>query len=330
MSKKKGALNKEATKNEKSKVKDKLSKKDVKSAASKTPIVVSTETINLQPLIIPGSIVLVGAMLSLAVFFGLKASNKVEYSYDCDAAAPFSDGCLRSYAADLELDLDDFNTCLAESTFDGDIDIALAEGQEVGVQGTPATYLGKKNGDTFTGFYIGGGMDVEQLSDALKYADNHSVKELKEYWTKQQIADMDSYKQLVINWFSSADGGSLTGAELESTTKEYVDQRLAQIETESKSKLIEADLSKANVTGKGDTVLLEYSDYECPYCKDFAAGTLKEVKDKFVDNDKITFAFQDFPLEQIHQSSRKAANAARCAGDQDMYFKYHDKLFDIK
>jgi protein-disulfide isomerase len=70
--------------------------------------------------------------------------------------------------------------------------------------------------------------------------------------------------------------------------------------------------------------LVEFSDYQCPFCKRARPTVWKLVEDY---KDKIRYIFQDFPLA-FHQYARKAHEAARCAGEQNKYFDYNRKLFD--
>lgn len=72
--------------------------------------------------------------------------------------------------------------------------------------------------------------------------------------------------------------------------------------------------------------IVEVSDYQCPYCKRFADGTLKELKEKYIDTGKVRFVFKDLPLD-FHQHARTAALAAHCARDQGKYWQMHDQLF---
>src|SRR5579875_1694236 len=69
--------------------------------------------------------------------------------------------------------------------------------------------------------------------------------------------------------------------------------------------------------------IVEFSDYQCPYCQR-AESTVKEVLKKY--GDKVRLVYMDFPLP-FHQNALKAAQAARCAGDQGKYWQFHDALF---
>lgn len=73
--------------------------------------------------------------------------------------------------------------------------------------------------------------------------------------------------------------------------------------------------------------MIEFSDYQCPFCRRFFDTTLPALKKEYVDSGKLRYVFRDFPIEQIHPQARKAAEAARCAGDQGKYWEMHDVLF---
>lgn len=69
--------------------------------------------------------------------------------------------------------------------------------------------------------------------------------------------------------------------------------------------------------------LIEFADFECPYCVK-AYPDLKKAKAEF--GDRISFVYKDFPLP-MHAHAQKAAEAARCAGTQNKYWEYHDRLY---
>ncbi len=73
-------------------------------------------------------------------------------------------------------------------------------------------------------------------------------------------------------------------------------------------------------------LMIEFSDYQCPYCRKFALETLKPLLERY--RGKIRYVYRDFPLESIHPYALKAAEAANCAGEQGRYFEYHDILFE--
>jgi protein-disulfide isomerase len=72
-------------------------------------------------------------------------------------------------------------------------------------------------------------------------------------------------------------------------------------------------------------VLVEFTDYQCPFCRIFHAEILPEIKAKYVDQGKLRFVSLDLPLQE-HSMAMKAAEAARCAGDQGKYWELRDML----
>lgn len=74
---------------------------------------------------------------------------------------------------------------------------------------------------------------------------------------------------------------------------------------------------------KAPVTIIEFSDYECPYCKR-ASQTIAEVLTHY--GDKVRFVHRDFPLS-FHQHARLAAEAAACAHAQGKFWEYHDRLW---
>jgi len=77
---------------------------------------------------------------------------------------------------------------------------------------------------------------------------------------------------------------------------------------------------------KASVVLIEFGDYECPHCRDFAAKTMKQIERDYIDNGRIGFVFRDFPLESVHPHAFGAAVAAQCAGQQGRLWEMNHKL----
>lgn len=71
--------------------------------------------------------------------------------------------------------------------------------------------------------------------------------------------------------------------------------------------------------------ILEYTDYQCPFCNRFHTGTYPEIRKNFIDTGKVRFIKRDLALD-IHPQALKAAQAARCAGDQGKFWEMHNLL----
>ncbi|MDP3986919.1 MAG: thioredoxin domain-containing protein [Nanoarchaeota archaeon] len=77
--------------------------------------------------------------------------------------------------------------------------------------------------------------------------------------------------------------------------------------------------------------IIEFSDYQCPFCQRHYSQTAPLLKSNYVDTGKVRIVFRDFPLDSLHPQATPAANAAECVGElggDEAYFEYHDKLFD--
>ncbi len=73
--------------------------------------------------------------------------------------------------------------------------------------------------------------------------------------------------------------------------------------------------------------MVEFSDYQCLFCRRAFEDSVKQIRDNYVKAGKVKLYFKDFPLKELHPDAEAAANAARCAGEQGKYFEMHDKIF---
>jgi protein-disulfide isomerase len=67
-------------------------------------------------------------------------------------------------------------------------------------------------------------------------------------------------------------------------------------------------------------VMVEYSDYQCPFCRQYHVSTFDEIKKNYVDSGRVRYINRDFPLA-FHENARRAAIAARCAGEQGRFWE---------
>jgi protein-disulfide isomerase len=73
--------------------------------------------------------------------------------------------------------------------------------------------------------------------------------------------------------------------------------------------------------------IVEFGDYQCPVCRAFWKEVEPRLRKEYVDTGKVKLIFADFPVVQIHPEAALAAMAVDCAGDQNKYWQYHDKIF---
>jgi len=82
---------------------------------------------------------------------------------------------------------------------------------------------------------------------------------------------------------------------------------------------------------KGDpnapVTIVEWSDFECPFCARFYTETLSQIEKEYIATGKVKFVYRDFPLS-FHANAQKAAEAAECAGEQEKYWEMHDAIFE--
>jgi len=72
--------------------------------------------------------------------------------------------------------------------------------------------------------------------------------------------------------------------------------------------------------------VVEFSDFECPFCGEFARDQFPIIKAQYIDTGKVRFVFKQFPLPS-HPDAELAAETAVCAQDQGKFWEYHDLLY---
>ena len=82
---------------------------------------------------------------------------------------------------------------------------------------------------------------------------------------------------------------------------------------------------------KAPVKVIEFSDFECPYCKSFHAS-MKQMMDDYGKGGKVAWVYRHFPIDEIHPKARKEAQAAECAGElggNNAFWAFADRLFEI-
>lgn len=83
----------------------------------------------------------------------------------------------------------------------------------------------------------------------------------------------------------------------------------------------------ANVVGKGPIAIIEFSDFQCPFCSSYARDTLPTIRKELVDRGMARYIALQYPLEEIHPLALRAGQAAECAGMQGRFWEMHERLF---
>ena len=74
--------------------------------------------------------------------------------------------------------------------------------------------------------------------------------------------------------------------------------------------------------------IIEFSDFQCPFCARFHVQTLPLLLEQYIDQGKVKLVFRDFPIQSIHPNALPASVAAECANEQGQCKPMHDMLFD--
>ena len=82
-----------------------------------------------------------------------------------------------------------------------------------------------------------------------------------------------------------------------------------------------------NRLGTGRVAIVEFTDYQCPFCQKHASETLPVIKQQLVASGQASYFSLNFPLEKIHPLSVLAGEAAECAARQDQFAKMQESLF---
>ena len=94
---------------------------------------------------------------------------------------------------------------------------------------------------------------------------------------------------------------------------------------------VEVTIDDDPILGDEDApvTMIEFSDFQCPFCKQFSSETLPLLKQQYISTGKVRFVFRDYPLKELgHAWSTKAAEAAECAQNQGKFWEMHDKIFE--
>jgi protein-disulfide isomerase len=104
-------------------------------------------------------------------------------------------------------------------------------------------------------------------------------------------------------------------------------QTPAQNTTNPESMFLSLEGTPVMGDAKAPLTIIEFGDYECPYCGRHSNQVLPQIIDDYVKTGKVRYFFKDTPIESIHPQAFKAAEAALCAGEQGKYWEMHDRLF---
>jgi len=124
-----------------------------------------------------------------------------------------------------------------------------------------------------------------------------------------------------------------------SISNEEISQLLKEVQTKAipagqpavpaPPSVIQVSLDDDPVKGNPNApvTIIEFSDFQCPFCSRFFTQTLPLIEENYIDSGKVKFVYRDMPLDSIHQNARPASIASECADEQGKFWEYHDILF---
>lgn len=169
---------------------------------------------------------------------------------------------IKSWAAEIGLDTNKFNTCFDGKTFQANIDKDKSDAATVGANATPS-------------FYVNGVL--------------------------------------------------IEGAQPFDAFKTEIDKAIAGTQTGTK-----VDVAIGHLPAYGQesaaVTMIEFSDFQCPFCKSFFQQTFPQIKSEYIDTGKVKFYYRHLPLD-FHPNAEPFANAAECANAQGKFWEMHDTIF---
>jgi protein-disulfide isomerase len=125
----------------------------------------------------------------------------------------------------------------------------------------------------------------------------------------------------------------------EQITEEDLDKALSKLELKllqdqlpTKQAAVPVKISADDdpIIGNPDApiTIIEFSDFQCPFCARFHTQTLPSILEEYIEQGKVKLVFRDFPIQSIHPNALPASVAAECANDQSKFREMHDMLFE--
>lgn len=209
---------------------------------------------------------------------------------------------LVAISKEVKVDSSKFKSCLTSQKFKDEINKDQQDAQSAGITGTPGFIIGRSSADgKINGVKIAGAYPPEVFKTIFdKLSVNTPVDQIPDLTIQQSFpsasgADLESLKNGITTGTASVDGDPILG------------DKNAQI------------------------TMIEFSDYECPFCKRHFQQTLPELKKNYFDTGKVKLVFRDFiAIPQHNPTAITEALAAECVKDQGgdtAYYQYHDIVF---
>jgi len=133
------------------------------------------------------------------------------------------------------------------------------------------------------------------------------------------------------SYFSNFDSDIVTQSELDEAISK-LESKIQSVQQAPSLPPQPVRISQDNDPIRGDPnapiTIIEFSDFQCPFCARFHVETLPSLLEEYIDVGKVNLVYRDFPIQSIHPNALPAAVAAECANEQGKYWEYHDTLFE--
>jgi protein-disulfide isomerase len=200
-------------------------------------------------------------------------------------------------AVDLDLNVDTFSTCMADDRQAEKVQANVDEAMSLGVNGTPFFFI--------EGYGVSGAQPYEMFEAAVELAETGELEEVIQAQARQ-VYELMLAQQAA----------------------------MAEPEPAQPAAPIEVPLNDAITFGdpNAPVTIVEYSDFQCPFCARYALQTFPQIEEKLIETGKVRYVFKDLPLISIHPQAVLAAEASRCAAVQELgsagYLAMHNILFE--
>ena len=174
---------------------------------------------------------------------------------------------------------------------------------------------------------------------------NYSESDVNENNNKQISIKKSTFNSIIIGlaiaigvalFFAGSYTSNLNSNQI---SEEDLDQALAKLELKilqnqlpTKQPAVPVKISADNdpIIGSLDApiTIIEFSDFQCPFCARFHTQTLPLILEEYIEQGKVKLVFRDFPIQSIHPNALPASVAAECANEQGKFREMHDMLFE--
>ena len=134
-------------------------------------------------------------------------------------------------------------------------------------------------------------------------------------------------------------GSYTTNLNSDKISQEELNEAIAKLELKilqnklpSNQPIVELKISADNdpVIGNPNApiTIIEFSDFQCPFCARFHVETLPSIMNEYINDGQVKLVFRDFPIQSIHSNALAASVASECANEQEKFKEMHDILFE--